>query len=72
MAVQTLSEPAAGNALIKDGAPIGYELTSGGAGYTTPPTVSVPGIKDVTAMVANGSISAIAIADKKSSSPSQK
>lgn len=59
---------ATADALIKDGAVIGYEITSPGAGYSTPPTVSVPGIKDVSAKVAlvfgqtlesNGSVSAI-------------
>ena len=37
--------PASANALVKDGVIIGYEVTGGGAGYTTAPTVSVPGIK---------------------------
>lgn len=37
--------PAKANALVKNGVVVGYELVEGGAGYTTPPTVSVPGIQ---------------------------
>jgi hypothetical protein len=57
-------------ALVKDGAVIGYELTDGGAGYSSPPTVSVPGVKAATAKVTlsfgkvlarNGAVSAITL-----------
>lgn len=60
--------PAIANALVKDGAVTGFEIVSGGAGYTSPPTVTVPGISGVTAKVelafgkkfeTNGSVSAI-------------
>ncbi len=60
--------PAVANALVKNGAVTGFEIVSGGAGYTTPPTVTVPGIAGVTAKVelafgkkfeTNGSVSAI-------------
>jgi len=65
------NQPATANALVKDGAIVGYEVTAGGYGYTTPPTVSVPSIKGATAKVTllfgknfttNGAVSAIAIA----------
>jgi len=64
-------QPATGNALVKDGAIIGYEITAGGYGYTTPPTVTVPAFKGAAAKVtlafgpnftANGSVAEIAIA----------
>jgi len=67
------NEPAVANALVKAGHVIGYEVVGGGAGYTSPPTVQVPGIKDVAATVklsfsqkfeSNGSVSAIAISPK--------
>jgi hypothetical protein len=45
------TKPAMANALVKDGAVIGYEIVSGGAGYTTPPKVSVPGFSGVNAKV---------------------
>ncbi len=60
--------PAKANALVKNGTVVGYELVSGGAGYTTPPTVTVPGVSAATAEVTlafgkdmdkNGSVSAI-------------
>ena len=62
--------PATANALVKDGAVVGYELTSGGAGYTTPPVASVPGIPGAAPKVEitfgkdlerNGAVSAILI-----------
>jgi len=37
------TRPAVANALVKDGAVIGFEVVSGGSGYSSPPTVSVPG-----------------------------
>ncbi len=57
-------------ALVKDGKVIGYEVTDGGSGYTSPPTVSVPGIQNTPAKVelaygkdfkTNGSITAITL-----------
>jgi hypothetical protein len=64
------NQPATANALVKNGAVIGYEITGGGYGYTAPPTVSVPGIAGATAKVelsfgkdfeTNGSVSAITV-----------
>jgi hypothetical protein len=58
------------NALVKDGGVIAYEITDGGAGYSSPPTVSVPGIKAAPAKVTlsfgkmlarNGAVSAITL-----------
>ena len=66
--------PATANAIVKDGVVIAYEITSGGAGYTTPPTVSVPGVKASSAKVdlafgkdleTNGTVSAITMAAPK-------
>ena len=62
--------PASANALVKNGAVIGYEITNGGAGYTTPPAVSTPNVKSAAPKVElsfsknmenNGSVSAITI-----------
>jgi len=62
------NRPAAANALVKNGAVIGFEITDGGAGYTTPPTVTVPNAKGATAkaevsfgkdMETNGAVTAI-------------
>jgi hypothetical protein len=62
--------PATADALVKNGAVIGYEVTNGGAGYTTPPTVSVPNVKTAPPkveisfgkdMATNGAVSAITI-----------
>ncbi|MBI3880586.1 MAG: hypothetical protein HY301_11065 [Verrucomicrobia bacterium] len=62
--------PAVANALVQNGVVIGYEVVSGGAGYTTPPTVTVPNVKDAAVKVtlsfgkkfeSNGSISTITI-----------
>lgn len=64
------NKPAVANALVKNGVVTGFEVVDAGAGYTTPPTVSVPGVAAVTAKVElsfgkklerNGSISAITI-----------
>ena len=63
--------PAVANALVKNGAVTGYEIVSGGAGYTVPPTVSVPNTKGPAAKVdiafgkdfqTNGAVSAITVA----------
>ena len=64
------TQPAAANALVKDGAIVGYELVSGGSGYSSPPTVTVPNLKGVATEVKlafgtkfenNGAVSAITI-----------
>ncbi len=66
------NKPAVANALVKDGAVIGYEIVSGGAGYTSAPTVSVPKVKGAVAKVeisfskqmeSNGAVSSIVIPD---------
>ena len=67
------NSPATANALVKDGVVIGFEITNGGAGYSTPPAVSVPGVganakaeisfgKD---LKTNGAVCAITLAAKK-------
>jgi hypothetical protein len=65
------NRPATANALVKNGAVIGYEITDAGAGYTTAPAVTVPTIAGATAkgeiafgkdMETNGSVSGIAVA----------
>lgn len=65
---------ATANALVKGGAIVGYEITSGGSGYSSPPTVSVPGHPEATAQVelsygkeleTNGAVSAITIPQAK-------
>ena len=67
-------QDATANALIKGGAIVGYEITSGGSGYSSVPTVSVPGHAEATAQVelsfgknmeTNGAISTITIPQKK-------
>ncbi len=37
------NQPATANALVRGDAVVGYEVLRGGAGYTTPPVVTVPG-----------------------------
>ena len=63
--------PAAANALVKNGVITGFEIVSGGAGYTTPPTVTVPNLPGATAraelalgknLATNGAIAAIKLA----------
>lgn len=39
------NKPAVANALVKDGAVIGYEVVDGGAGYSSTPVVTVQGLK---------------------------
>ncbi len=65
---------ASANALVKDGTVIGYEITNGGSGYSSAPTVTVPGVKDAKAKVElsygktfekNGAISAITVPQEK-------
>ena len=62
--------PATADALVKNGAVIGYEITGGGAGYSTPPGVSVPGVAGASAKVeitfgkdfeTNGAVSAMTV-----------
>ena len=67
--------PATANALVKNGIVIGYEISNEGAGYTTPPALSVPGIQNVAApkveivfgkdLVHNGAVSAITLPQEK-------
>jgi hypothetical protein len=68
------NKPAVANALVKDGVVIGYEVVDGGAGYSSTPTVTVPGFKIENVKVTlsygkdlekNGSVSTIAIAGAK-------
>lgn len=63
--------PATAYALIKDGQVIRFAITKGGAGYSSPPTVTVPGFNNITAVVRlaftqssvnNGSIARIMVA----------
>jgi hypothetical protein len=66
--------PAVANALVKNGVVTGFDIVSGGAGYTTPPTVTVPGVSGVTAKVelafgkkfeTNGSVASIKLEPAK-------
>ena len=70
--------PAVAYALVKGGVVTGYAVTSGGSGYSSPPTVSVPNIAgaDGAAQLAfsqdfdtNGSVSAITLPGSKTHSP---
>ena len=40
-----MTTPAVANALVKDGVVRSYEIVSGGAGYSSAPTVSIPNTK---------------------------
>ncbi len=69
------TKPATANALVKDGAVISYEITDGGAGYSSAPTVSVPSVKSAAAkvelvygkdMATNGSVSSLTVSQDKS------
>jgi hypothetical protein len=62
------TKPAVANALVRDGVITGYELVSGGSGYSSPPIVAVPNFTNAYAQVklafgptlaANGAVSAI-------------
>ncbi len=66
--------PAVANALVKNGVVTSFEIVSGGAGYTTPPTVTVPGVSGVSAKVelafgkkfeTNGSVASIKLEPAK-------
>jgi hypothetical protein len=68
------TKAAVANALVANGVITGYEIVSGGFGYTTAPTVSVPNLKGEAPKVElsfgndfekNGSISAITIVSGK-------
>jgi hypothetical protein len=68
------TKAAVANALVVNGVVTGYEIISGGYGYTTPPTVSVPNVKGEAPKVEisfgsdfekNGSVSAISIVSGK-------
>ena len=68
------TKPATANALVKDGAVIGYEITNGGSGYSSAPAVSVPGVSGATARVeisygkdfaTNGAVSALTVPQDK-------
>jgi hypothetical protein len=65
------NEPAEANAIVKNGMVTGYEVVRPGAGYSTPPAVSVPGYPNATAKVElsfgkqlekNGSVAAVNVA----------
>ncbi len=45
------TKPAEAVALVKDGVVYGFEVTRGGAGYSSPPQVTVPGIPGATGQV---------------------
>ena len=64
------NKAAAANALVKDGAVIGYEVISGGSGYTSLPTIAVPNLPAAAARVelsfgkdldSNGAVTAITV-----------
>jgi hypothetical protein len=68
------NRPAVANALVRKGAIVGYEVVSGGVGYSSLPTVSVPNLPGAPAKVelafgknleTNGAISAITIPQEK-------
>ncbi|HEY3898455.1 MAG TPA: hypothetical protein VGM54_07575 [Chthoniobacter sp.] len=68
------TKAAVANALVVNGVITGYEIVSGGFGYTTPPTASVPKAKGEAPKIEisfgndfekNGSVSAITIAPGK-------
>lgn len=64
------ARPAAAYATVENGRVTGFVITDGGYGYTTPPTVTVPGFNGVSASVRlafgpdfekNGSVAAISL-----------
>ncbi|HZZ30107.1 MAG TPA: hypothetical protein VFE46_19070 [Pirellulales bacterium] len=68
------TKPAVAYALVKDGKVIGYEVESGGAGYSSAPTVGLPNFKDAKAKAElsfgkdldhNGAVSSITLPDEK-------
>ncbi len=63
-------KPAKATALVKNGVVVGYKIIDPGAGYTSPPTITVPGIQASAAKAElafgkkfekNGSVSAITV-----------
>ena len=68
------AKDAAANAIVQNGVVTGYEIVSGGYGYSSAPTASVPNVKAAPAKVelsfgkdfeANGSVSKIAVTSEK-------
>jgi len=68
------TKPATAYATVKDGVVVGYTVTNSGSGYSSPPTISVPGIPGATALAQltfnrafekNGSVSAITVVSAK-------
>ncbi len=68
------TKPAVANALVQNGVVTGYQLISGGSGYTSLPTVTVPNVMGGPAEVklgfgkrleTNGSVSALTIPQDK-------
>ncbi len=64
------TEPAVAHALLENGVVTGFEISTGGSGYSSPPTISVPGVRDFDAKVQlsfsqqfdrNGSVTAITL-----------
>ena len=64
------AKPASAFALVKDGVIIGYEIGNGGAGYSSPPLVSIQGMPNAQAGVelsfgeqleSNGAVSALMV-----------
>jgi hypothetical protein len=64
------TEPATAFAFVQNGAMAPFEITNGGSGYNSPPTVTVPGVDGAAAEVqlsfgaefdGNGSVTAIAL-----------
>ena len=65
------NKPAVANALLKNGVVIGFEIVRGGAGYSSPPTISVPNLRNGTVvaklafgrtLTTNGSIASLTLA----------
>lgn len=65
---------ASANALVKSGAVVGYEIVDGGAGYSSPPTITVPSVAGASAkaevaygkdLKTNGAITAISASQDK-------
>ena len=68
------NKPARADALVKRGVVIGCEITDGGAGYTSAPIVSVPGLKGAAPQVVlsfgkdlatNGTVSSLVVSQPK-------
>lgn len=64
------TKPAVAFALVQDGKVVGYEVVEAGSGYSSTPTITVPGVKDAPAKVElafgkdlakNGSIASITV-----------